>query len=754
MYADLKQNVANHWQNVSAESLPYPVDMTSLIHLEQISLDAQGVALSVQAGLTVYDPATIVRAALAYWNQFGATQKEQDRQGFLAQARWLVDQQQREGRVAGGWCVSRVADEGEKDDASLSASVQGQALSALVRAYHLTAEEAFLQGAALALEPLRRDIFEGGVSAPLGESGIFFQDEAAYPATHVFTGCAFALLGLYEYLAVVEDPDAAQLVERCWQALRSTLSEFDTGFWTRPALSSRQLATPAQLLLQAKLLALLAGYSGWQDIADRARRWAMYPRRPLSRLRSWLSRRWAGFSGVLASKRQRKSPSSPDADARTTRVAVSVYGFPSLGGTRAVLAGLAQVTSDIWHIEYITQEVIPHTEPFIIHKFGTRHMEPWQFPAVWFYVLTGWYKTRALLRRGAGYTVILPQDGVYSAFFSALAARVAGVRVVCIDHGNLTLLYNRPYRQERVKALETKNWSRPRILFARVRYVAYWPSLRLMARVAARLVDHYLVPGIAGDGVEEDCQRVGIPRSRLSRFASMIDIGQHVVPVGEERARQRAEKRLAADAMVVAIICRLSAEKGLEVALEGLSVALANLSPELRARMQVVIAGNGPLREYLESEIVRRGLSENCAFWGEIAHDDVLSLLGITDIFLYTSTRGACFSMAVLEAMASSCAVIATTAPLSNQRLLDEGRGIAVPVGASEQIGLALARLVSDRELCEQMGRQAREYIAREHSPAMFRRTLLRTTGWPAQANAKIVDQDSVPESSLPERKS
>lgn len=622
----------------------------------------------------------------------------------------------------------------------------------LTRAYQLTNEEAFLQSASLALEPLRRDIFAGGVSAPLGESGIFLQDEAAYPATHMFTGCAFALLGLYEYLAVVVDADTTQLVARCWQALRVVLDEFDMEFWTRPALSSYQLATPAHLLLQAKLLAILAEYSGWQHAVDLAARWRNYPRRLSARLRYWLNRRLAWFPRVWENRWRRKFFPPSGSDAQTTRVAVSVYGFPSLGGTRAVLAGLAQVTNDIWHIEYITQEVVPHTEPFIIHKFGTRRMEPWQFPAVWLYVLTGWRKTLALLHRGAGYTVILPQDGVYSAFFSALAARLAGVRVVCIDHGNLTLLYNRPYRQERVKALETKNWSRPRIIFARMRYVAYWPSLRLMARIAARLVDHYLVPGIAGDGVEEDCRRVGIPLSRLSRFASMIDVEQHVVPAAEERAHRRAEKQLLPASMVVAIICRLSAEKGLEVALEGLSLALANLSPELRTRVQVVIAGDGPLRGYLENEIARRGLGENCSFWGEISHDDVLELLGISDIFLYTSTRGACFSMAVLEAMASSCAVIATTVPLSNQRLLDEGRGIAVPVGASEQIGAALTRLVSDRELCEQMGRQAREYIVREHSPAMFRRTLLRTTGWPAQA--KVVNQDVVTESPLPERKS
>src|SRR5207245_3045197 len=129
----------------------------------------------------------------------------------------------------------------------------------------------------------------------------------------------------------------------------------------------------------------------------------------------------------------------------------------------------------------------------------------------------------------------------------------------------------------------------------------------------------------------------------------------------------------------------------------------------------------------LEEDIQRLELDQTCVFWGDIPAEEVITLLGISDIFLYTSTRGTCFPMAVLEAMASGCAVIASTEPMSNAHLLAEGRGIAVSPGDAEQTGTALVRLVNDPECCRQMGRLARAYIARHHSPALFRRTLMRS---------------------------
>jgi len=86
--------------------------------------------------------------------------------------------------------------------------------------------------------------------------------------------------------------------------------------------------------------------------------------------------------------------------------------------------------------------------------------------------------------------------------------------------------------------------------------------------------------------------------------------------------------------------------------------------------------------------------------------------------------------VAILEAMASACAIIASSVPLANYRMLADGRGIAVPAENVEETSIALTKLVNDLELCRSMGRKAREYVARQHSPAMLKRVLMRATYW------------------------
>jgi glycosyltransferase involved in cell wall biosynthesis len=368
----------------------------------------------------------------------------------------------------------------------------------------------------------------------------------------------------------------------------------------------------------------------------------------------------------------------------------------------------------------------------VIHQFGTTTTSPWHFPTLWLYVLAGCRKILELLHQGAGYHVILPQDGLFTAAFSALAAKLAGGRVVCIDHSTLTWVGSRAFRAEYTATLAKKHWHWTLRLLDRLLIVLYWPSLYLLARISAFLVDHFLIPGVAGDGIEEICKRLRVPTSRITRYSSMVNMHRHVLPEAATRAARREEKSIPVDAIVVAIICRLAPEKGLDIAIESISRALAILPPELRVRVRVVIAGEGPLRRQVEEDISIRGLSSNCVLWGDIPTKDVLSLLAISDIFLYTSTRGGCFAMAVLEAMASRCAVIASTKPLSNASLLAEGRGIAVPPGDAEQTAMALVRLVSNLELCRHMGHLASNYIAMHHSPTEFRRTLMRATYWSA----------------------
>ncbi|MEO6890429.1 MAG: D-glucuronyl C5-epimerase family protein [Ktedonobacteraceae bacterium] len=707
---------------------PYPPDMAVFLAPPRCAFNDEGVPYHLKP--VGYHPSTIVYYALAQWNAYLITHEELHRQRFLAQAHWLVEQEVRTGADASGWPVSFPRPDSHVSGSWLSASAQGCALSVLVRAYQLTHEELFLEVAQRAMRSFERDILDGGVSAPVGEKGVFFEEVAVYPATHALSGCIFALIGLHEWQLYSGSPLAIEgLIARAVSTLRDLLAAFDAGFWTYTHLLHKPLASASDLALQIALLEALASYDGCEYCASVAARWRSYQTRAGSRLRYLVTSRAISARQALWGRVRAALFPAPQASP-VTRVCVAVTAFPVTGGIRAVLAGVAHATRGAWQIEYLTQAVGANAQDYSIQQFGTKYMASSQFPGAWLYTMAGFWKLLSLMRHGAGYQVILPQDGVFTAAFSALAGRMLGIRVVCIDHGSLTLLDSPTYRAERVQALAAKPWSRPRYLLARLRYMAYWPSFSVAARIAVRLVDHLLIPGVAGDSVEESCQRLGIHPSRITRFGSMIDSERHSVPDVISRAALRAEKGIAADAIVIALTCRLAPEKGLDIALEALSLALAPLSSTQRARVRVVIAGDGPLRQQVAAAIVERGLGATCVLWGETTHEDVISLLGLSDIFLYTSRRGACLSMAVLEAMASACAVVATSEPLSNVHLLSAGRGIALPANDAQQLGQALTRLISDPVLCRQMGTTARNYVASYHSPTVFRRTLLRATYW------------------------
>src|SRR5713226_8001420 len=710
----------------ASELLPYPIDMSVFLNLPHCTFDATGVPS--HGSPTGYQPTTVAQYALAHWNQYLASNDEHHRQVFLAQAHWLVEHEVSIGEDAAGWPISFPHPDFHTGGLWLSALAQGCGISVLVRAYQLTREETLLEVVRRVAHTFEHDILDGGVSAPIGSDGVFFEEVAVYPAAHILSGFIFALFGLYDYVALTNDPQIEKLIARSLATMHSLFDEFDVGFWTRSDLLHRRLSSSSELVLQVMLLEALAKYSGCDHCSTRASHWKSYQRRWSSRLRYLITSRCTSYSRALRSRVQTalfpKCQASP-----LLRVCVSIPTFPVTGGILTVLEGVVQVTTDIWQLEYLTQSVGPQPQRFVIHRFGTAITSPWYFPFVWLYVVAGVQKLLSLLRHGAGYHIILPQDSVSTGAFSALAAKLARVRVVCIDHGDLSA-FSRHNHAERITVVAKRSWPWLIRVLARWSFKFYLPSRFLLARISARLVDHYLIPGVVGDGVEEICQDLGVPTSRITRYPSMIDVNRHVVPEAATRASKREEKGIPTDAIVVAIICRLDPEKSLDVAIESISRALAMLSPELRARVRVIIAGDGLLRRQIEEDIHTRGLSQTCLLWGEASATEVVSLLGLSDIFLYTSRRGGCFAMAVLEAMASGCAVVASTEPISNAHLLAEGRGISVPAGDVEQTALALVRLVNDLKLCRRMGSLARDYIAVYHSPAEFRRTLMRATYW------------------------
>jgi glycosyltransferase involved in cell wall biosynthesis len=705
----------------------YPLDMSSYLALPYYAFNEKGVPRHVTS--YGYHPTTIAHYALAHWNQYLVTHEELHLNIFLMQAEWLVEHEVIIDEAASGWPSSLSHPDVSAKGSWLSALTQGCGISVLMRAYKFTGDNTFLEVADRVIGTFQRDILDGGVSTPIAGEGVFFEEVAVYPAAHMLSGFMFALLGLYDYVMVTDNTQVAELIRHALATMHSLLDEFDTGFWIRSDLLRRRLVSPAQLRLQIELLSAITKISNCNHCFKLALRWKRYHGSTIARLRYFIISRYTFYCHTILERvRFMLFPASHFS--QYLRVCVSLPSHPFTGGILTVLEGVTQVTKDIWEMEYLTQRIGPNAEKFLIHRFSSPKTGPWYFPIVWIYCIAGFLKLVSLRRHGIGYHLLLPQDGVFTSAFTALAGKLIGVRVVCIDHSTFTWATNRQYRTERIDFLMTRNWPKALRLLVRLLLIGYWPSLAFLSHISARFVDHFLIPGVSGDEIGERCNQLGIPQSRITRFNNMVDIDAHNMPDTSSKAKMREQRSIAADAIVIAIICRLDHEKGLDIASEGIDRALSELVPEIRMRVRVIIAGEGPLRAQIEKDIRKRKLDKICELLGELPAKEIRSLLSISDIFLYTSVRGACMAMSVLEAMASGCAVIATAEPLSNTRLLAEGRGIIVPPRDVEQTCTALVRLVSDLGLCRKMGSMARDYVSIYNSPAMFRRTLLRATHW------------------------
>lgn len=717
---------------LSAGALPaYLADLTPWLSRPRDLTDRSS-TLDPPPAADPYSPAyllSVAHEALAHWNAFLTTQGNPDREAFLARARWLMDHHVNLLGGAVGWLVSAPADTPVTTAPRLSASVQGTALSVLVRAFRLTEESAILDCARRAIDTLAADILDGGVCALVGHEGVFFEDVASYPAAHAIAGHILGLLGLADYHALVNDPAVATQIQRAHATLHDLSTLFDAGYWTYDDTTHQALASPSAHALHISLIQALARHTACGTCAALGARWERYARSLWCRARALVGRATAHATTSVRLRRRRfGAPAARDGESNLIPVCVPLWAFPVPGGTRGVLGAVSQAMAGDWHIDYLVRTIGANPGGLDIEGFAgkrpTLSTYPFTWPTVWGYVHAGRCKLTRLFRQGRGYRLLLPQDALFSGAFAAAVGKLAGARVVCMDHGTLTFPYSPTYRAERLAAIRRRSWpARPAL---RLCLALYLRALHRLARATARGTDLYLV---AGDEVAEVLRdRLGVHPSKVLPYRYAVDSGRFCPLDPEMRRQLRTRYGLSADAIVVTMINRLAPEKGLDIALAAISVALATVEPDIRANVRVLIAGEGPLRARLEADIQRTGLENECHLWGEARPEDVPLLLGVSDIFLYTGLRGTNYSVAVLEAMSSGCAVIGSVEPRSNATLLAEGRGLAVAPGEAAETGRALARLLGDQALRQQMGLAARQYVARHHSAEELRRALRRAT--------------------------
>ena len=163
-----------------------------------------------------------------------------------------------------------------------------------------------------------------------------------------------------------------------------------------------------------------------------------------------------------------------------------------------------------------------------------------------------------------------------------------------------------------------------------------------------------------------------------------------------------------------------------------LARALARLEP---GSFRASLVGDGPDRSMIEAELEQLGLGDRVRLLGD--RSDVPRLLAAADVFV-CSSRSEGMPVSIIEAMAVGLPVVASAVGGVPEMVDDERTGLLVAPGAAAALADALARLIGDRTLREQMGRAGRKDALQRYDLPPFRRAhlelyarLLEERGWP-----------------------
>lgn len=249
---------------------------------ENTTLDKNGIPINlVENNKWVYFPISIFQYGLGVWDKYIETREEAFRQMFLKIADWAVSTQAEDG----SWdCFSSI---GYKT-LTVSAMGQGEGVSLLSRAYLITKRNYYLESIKKAVRFMSIDIKDGGVKRE--ENGKIILEE--YPDNNkksVLNGWIFSIFGLIDYLKIVKDMEASELLRKTLMTLKKELPKYDMGYWSFYDQSGR-VTSPFYHELHISLLKVLYDLTGIDEFNYYSIKWENYKKSNIKKYRAILKK--------------------------------------------------------------------------------------------------------------------------------------------------------------------------------------------------------------------------------------------------------------------------------------------------------------------------------------------------------------------------------------------------------------------------------------------------------------------------------
>ncbi len=193
---------------------------------------------------------------------------------------------------------------------------------------------------------------------------------------------------------------------------------------------------------------------------------------------------------------------------------------------------------------------------------------------------------------------------------------------------------------------------------------------------------------------------------------------------------------------VILVVGRLVPKKGYAVLIEALAL-LSQAKVPFRCR----IVGAGPLREELVKEITRFKILDNVVLLGALEQEAIVGEYQKAEIFVQASIvlkdgdRDG-IPNALLEAMASSLAVVGSDVAGIPELIQSEETGLLVSSNDPHALAQALWRLIDDPSLAARLGHNARNHLKSKLSKDLCSQMVAKTfLQWVSEIDRSLSDK-------------
>jgi phosphatidyl-myo-inositol dimannoside synthase len=198
-------------------------------------------------------------------------------------------------------------------------------------------------------------------------------------------------------------------------------------------------------------------------------------------------------------------------------------------------------------------------------------------------------------------------------------------------------------------------------------------------------------------------------QSKLVKIAPGIDI-DHFAPTSVDQ--DLIEKYKLQDRRVIVSVGRLVHRKGQDKLIEAMPDILKSFPDAV-----LLLVGEGPIKSMLDKSIRHHGLHNNVIFTGRVKFADLPRYIQLGEVFAMPS-RDRFFGLEVeglgivyLEASACGVPVIVGKSGGAPDAVLENKTGLIVDGTNPSEIAEAVCKLLNDKELAKQMGRNGRDWV-------------------------------------------